>query len=359
MNNGGILGGTGKITGDVQVNAGGELDPGTTTGDLEIDGTVTFVGTTSSFGIQLGGTSGTGGPGDGAAGAYDQIVVDGDVNLGNATFDPALELGYLPAIDDVFVIVENANVNATNGVFDGLAHGDFLSASDGTATGQAYFQIFYRVNQNTFDPNNPAAEGTGNDVILLSLGPAETLVAIDGSGNLVITDINNDSTDALTVTFDQGANEWVISDPNLVLGTTIGGGSFTQPSVGEIRVDATAVTGGIIINTTGPDTTTVGVEAGDTVTLNATNGATDWPSLPGVVTVTSSAINLDTDVTTTGVGSDITLNGAATLNTTVALTGEDVFLNGTVAMGANDLTVSVTGSAGASSGGISGTGQPH
>lgn len=62
-----------------------------------------------------------------------------------------------------------------------------------------------------------------SDSASLFVGTIETSVSIDGSGNLVVTDINGGMTsDTLTVQADTGAGTIIVSDPNHVFETSVG-----------------------------------------------------------------------------------------------------------------------------------------
>ena len=81
----------------------------------------------------------------------------------------------------------------------------------------------------------------------------ETLLEIDGSGNLVITDINGGlSNDNLTMSSD--GTWYTINDPNLNLTTTgIAAGDLVRPHANTVQVRASAVTGGLIVDGLGGD----------------------------------------------------------------------------------------------------------
>ena len=78
------------------------------------------------------------------AGGHDQVVA-GSVDLGEALLN--VTLGYTPATNDSFIIVNNTGASAVTGTFEGLAEGDTITVSDVT------LQITY-------------AGGDGNDVEL-------------------------------------------------------------------------------------------------------------------------------------------------------------------------------------------------
>lgn len=111
---GGTLSGTGSV-GRVGVSASplgqGRIEPGNgpgilTTSNLVLGATVTNV-------FELNGTS----PGS----SHDQLRVLGTVNLANSRLQ--LSLGYVPAVGDTFVVIDNDGADPVTGTFAGLAEG--------------------------------------------------------------------------------------------------------------------------------------------------------------------------------------------------------------------------------------------
>ena len=110
---GGTLGGNGTV-GVVNVEAGGAINAGASagvlaTGDLALK-------SRGFFQVEIGGP-------DPGVGGYDQIVVTGTVDLGEATLDASLIDGFEPAFGDSFIIIANDEVDAVVGTFNGLAEG--------------------------------------------------------------------------------------------------------------------------------------------------------------------------------------------------------------------------------------------
>jgi fibronectin-binding autotransporter adhesin len=113
VKSGGTLGGIGTV-GNVSLNAGGQIQPGTSpssTGTLTT-GKVMFV-PASTFNVMLNGTT----PGTG----YAQVVATGTVSLGNSTLNVAP--GFTPSVGAVFTIIANDSGSAVVGTFKGLAQG--------------------------------------------------------------------------------------------------------------------------------------------------------------------------------------------------------------------------------------------
>ena len=77
--------------------------------------------------------------------SYDQLKVNGSVNLGGSTLN--VQLGFAPAISNSFTIINNDGADAIVGTFNGLPQGATLTA------GTALLRINY-------------AGGNGNDVVL-------------------------------------------------------------------------------------------------------------------------------------------------------------------------------------------------
>ena len=142
---GGKLGGTGVISGPV-VLTGATLSPGMSAGALAT-GNLTL-DSTSSLVMELSGTS---------AGSFDQVKVNGDINLGSSLL--ALALGYAPAANDSLTILDNLGANPVTGAFAGLAQ-------------SATFTLAYAAHDYTFQISYTG--GSGNDVVLTALAPPVT-----------------------------------------------------------------------------------------------------------------------------------------------------------------------------------------
>ncbi len=111
----GILSGSGRITGDMQIQSAGTLAPGglSTTAVFTVSNNVAFVGG-GVLQIDLNGT---------IAGAdYDQLVVTGALDLGNvAELWARRRAGFVPRHGESFTIVEG--FSSLNGTFKGLPEG--------------------------------------------------------------------------------------------------------------------------------------------------------------------------------------------------------------------------------------------
>src|SRR5262249_26941251 len=134
----------------------------------------------STFEVELNGTT--------VATQYDQLTVNGTVNLGGATLSALLGTGFSPPVSTTFMIIDNDGTDPVTGTFAGLAPGAVFSVA-----GQA-FSISY-------------SGGTGNDVVLTrssATAPAQvvSVVVNAGQANLVQRSIVTN----VTVTFDRIVN---------------------------------------------------------------------------------------------------------------------------------------------------------
>ncbi|MBL9151358.1 MAG: right-handed parallel beta-helix repeat-containing protein, partial [Verrucomicrobiales bacterium] len=236
VRSGGTLEGDGSLqTTPVTVLAGGQITPGEGGPENLGVGNLTL-NTTSVFAVDIDSpVAGTG---------YDQLLVTGTVNLGNATLQLA-ELGYAPTAGQVLTIIVNDGGDAVTGTFVGLLQNTYVSTPLAGLPDQL-FQISY-------------TGGTGNDVTLTATGQtATTNISIDGSGNLVIDDILGSATNDTITVSRVGANYVIEDTSGNVLGTLIVGA--TQTTLSRVQVPVSLVTGGIIVN---------GEDGNDTVTLTS------------------------------------------------------------------------------------------
>jgi autotransporter-associated beta strand protein len=153
--NGATLGGVGVINRNVTAN--GKLAPGNSPGLLTINGNLNF----SSAGIfeaeLFGNTVGS---------AYDQLVINGLVNLNSANL--SLNVDFTPSPSDIFFILANDGIDPISGIFNGLTEGTTFSFGNGFSA-----QITYLA-----DASTSSLTG-GNDVALFG-------VAIPEPGSLLV-----------------------------------------------------------------------------------------------------------------------------------------------------------------------------
>ncbi len=117
VNSSGTLGGTGTVG---AINSDGTVAPGASAGQLG-SGTVTM-NAGSTFEVELDGYTSTG---------YDRLNVIGTVSLANNP-QLAVSLGYMPAVDDKFTIINNDGIDAVKGTFKGLPDGASLTVGNAT-----------------------------------------------------------------------------------------------------------------------------------------------------------------------------------------------------------------------------------
>lgn len=137
VTSGNYLKGTG-VTGQVNVASGGHVAPGLSPGCL-VSGDTTLAG---NFDIELGGTTECSG--------YDQLRVNGTIDISGATLNLSLYNSFKPEVDDTFTILSNDSTDSVLGSFTGLNEG-FIASVDGYS-----FRISY-------------AGGDGNDIVLTTL----------------------------------------------------------------------------------------------------------------------------------------------------------------------------------------------
>ncbi len=235
--------GSGTLGGPLDVQ--GELVPGPTPGILQT-ADVSFRNG-ARFAVDLEGPTPSS-----PAGLHDQLQVTGTVSLDGGVQLLGTLAGPFPAAPiGPFVIIANDGTEPVTGHFVDLPQQAVLEID------QRVFTISYDFDAGT------GSDGGGNDVALLDAGTAETEVAVDGLGNLVITDINGGlSNDNLTIQSDTTSGQFVIHDPQLVLTTTIGNAlrpdphtvivPFAEVGGDEVRVDTLG----------GDDTLTVNYDSG-------------------------------------------------------------------------------------------------
>ena len=81
---------------------------------------------------------------------------------------------------------------------------------------------------------------------------AQTLVALDGAGNLGISDtVPGSKADTVSVSYDIDTGEIAVTDPNNTVETHIG----TQVAPNTVRVPVAAIAGSVIVDTGGSDDT--------------------------------------------------------------------------------------------------------
>jgi len=153
VQSGGTLGGHGSIAAAVTVQSGGFLSPGNSPGNITVANSVTILdgGTTT---MEINGSAvGTG---------YDRITMTGAASVFalTGTNNLALSLGYSPADDALFFLVDNQGSSAISGIFEQL-NGVTTDLSQGQTftVGLQQFKISYTADLtgNTFLGGNDLA----------------------------------------------------------------------------------------------------------------------------------------------------------------------------------------------------------
>lgn len=171
VNANGILGGTGATTGTVNVNATGTLAPGSAgTESLSIASLTMQTG--STFAVEIGGnTAGA------VVNGYDQLIVNGTVNLNNATLNVSM-LNFNPVAGDGYFILANDGVDAITGTFAGLANDAGFTSPNGQK-----WRVRYNVDAATLN----LLAGSGNDIALIAMPvPEPSMLALMGFGGAMI-----------------------------------------------------------------------------------------------------------------------------------------------------------------------------
>ncbi|MDF1811624.1 MAG: PEP_CTERM-anchored TLD domain-containing protein [Verrucomicrobiales bacterium] len=298
------LGGTGTITladdaKTVTINgtlATGDPDTADGIGDLTINNDVIFNGI---YNFQIdGSTSDTLVVGDGDTDGGD----DETVTLGAGSTLTVTDINNDATDNSTIVMIDNDGADAIIGTFgdDGNVAGT-SELTEGTTVvdddGDIYV-ITYAY--------EAGADGNANDVALFE-GAPETQVDFDsGTGVLSITDINSDSVNDITVTFDAtgngGTGTYTISesDADNVIGTS--GVTVISRTATSVTIDATGISS-IVIDTDGA------VDADDTPENNDTVSfaAGDAVVLSGALTVIADDIVVEA-------GAKINSSGAGSVN---------------------------------------------
>ncbi|MFV3307729.1 Ig-like domain-containing protein [Pseudomonas sp. NY15181] len=179
---GATLAGSGILGGGVTVQGGGTLSPGITgvnngVGTLTINGNLQM-NAGSTLAVEIDGTTaGTG---------YDQVLVNGTVNVSGATL--VATHGYVPASGDSYNIIVNDASDAVTGAFSGLTEGSVLTAG-GNSTELTVSYIGGTGNDITLTaPINaaPVLGNLGGDSVTYTQGNGSIL--LDGTSDATVTD---------------------------------------------------------------------------------------------------------------------------------------------------------------------------
>jgi fibronectin-binding autotransporter adhesin len=125
---GATLGGSGTLGGTVTVQNGGTLSPGVSPGTLTVNGDLSMAAG-STLAVEINGTT--------AGTQYDQVIVNGAVDVSGATLSATH--GYSPGSGDSYTIIVNDAADAVTGSFSGLAEGATVAAGgNGTVLTASY-----------------------------------------------------------------------------------------------------------------------------------------------------------------------------------------------------------------------------
>ncbi|PIA73449.1 hypothetical protein CDR19_08445 [Ectopseudomonas toyotomiensis] len=193
--NGATLAGGGTLGGDVIVQNGGTLSPGNSgAGTLTVNGNLILdAGSTLALDIN-GASAGTG---------YDQVVVNGSVDVSGATL--TVNHGYAAGNGEIYKVILNDAADAITGTFSGLSEGStFNAAGNGTQLTTSY------------------AGDTGNDLTLTAPN-APTVTSVSSStangtykiGDTITINVQFDSavdvTGTPTLTLETGTTDRVLN----------------------------------------------------------------------------------------------------------------------------------------------------
>ncbi len=279
---GATLGGSGTVNGPVTMTAaGGSIAPGSSPGQLTVDGNVTFA-STGSFNVELNGTTvGT---------FYDQLRVTGDsrtVTLADAALNVTLGV-FTPSVGNSFTIIDNVDDGSTvSGTFFGLPDDSAFTV------GTTRFVINY--NGGT-DSNDVVL--TATPTVSVTVTPAS--VTEDGLTNLVYTFTRTGgSTGSLTVNFSIGGTATNTAD-YVASGAT----TFATPT-GTVTFADTVTSVDVTIN---PESDTL-VEGNQTVILTVTDAVDD--DLDASTTATGTILDADAATIVVSAGQTVTEDGGA------------------------------------------------
>jgi uncharacterized protein with beta-barrel porin domain len=114
---GATLGGDGSLfasssTNTLTVQSGGTLSPGNSAGTLTVNGNLQM-NAGSTLAVEINGTT--------AGSQYDQVVVNGTVDVSGATL--AVTHGYVPGNGDSYTLIVNDAADSVTGTYSGLPEG--------------------------------------------------------------------------------------------------------------------------------------------------------------------------------------------------------------------------------------------
>lgn len=158
VQSGGTLKGSGTL-GTVTIESGGHIAPGHSPGCLTMNSLTLSSG--SNYDAEIGGTT--------ACSGYDQLLVNGPVNVTGASLNISLYGGFVPKVGQSYTIVNNGTTNPVTGTFNGLPEGASFTSQGVT------YKITYVGN-------------TGNDIVLTVTNvDSSKLPSVPNTGMRLIT----------------------------------------------------------------------------------------------------------------------------------------------------------------------------
>lgn len=222
----GALGGTGTISGSVQVNSGTTLFPGASPGILNT-GNVTL-NSGSTFAVEITGVT--------VGAQYDQLNVTGTVSLGGATLTPSFGV-FVPAPGNVFTIINNDDIDGIPDTFNGLVEGATVTTINGNAVRISYAggdgnDVTLYVNPNSApvldNTGSPSLEAIAEDAVSNS-GTLVSAILASGAGGDPISDADAGSPEGIAVTaVDNTSGSWQFSTDNGTNWTAFGSSEITN-----------------------------------------------------------------------------------------------------------------------------------
>ena len=189
INVNGTLSGTGTLNGNLVVNSGGTLAPGTSPGRLTVNGNVTL-NSGSTFAVEIGGTAGAGVNPNG----HDQLAITGAATLGGV-LNVTLTNGFTPAAGNSFVVLDATTLSGTftNIVLPGispLAWQISLNAATGDVT---LVVVTPTAAPATISGTVTTSDGTPLAGVTMNLNGATSVGAItDSNGNYRFDNVDTD-----------------------------------------------------------------------------------------------------------------------------------------------------------------------
>jgi uncharacterized repeat protein (TIGR01451 family) len=296
--NGGTLGGTGSITGNVSVTTGGLLSPGFSPGTITLNGGYTQ-SNTGSYLVEIAGLA--------AGTQYDQLsLTNNNIATLGGTLNVALLNGFTPAAGDSFTIVTCVAVQRINGTF---ATTNFPTLPNG---------LTWNITYNTNSVVLSVVSATGVSITKTTSLPTNTTHVGAGNFSYTVTVTNNTASPATNVTVTDPLPPGVTLVSAAASQGTCGGTTTISCPIGSlasgvsaavtITVTPTAIgsavnTATVAFNGTGSNSATATVQIQGTADLMLTKTG-PLPNAPGGQTLVNAGSNLTYTLTVSSLGPD-------------------------------------------------------